>query len=437
MTDDPTFLQAIIDNPDEDGPRLSYADWLDNHGQTERAEFIRVQCEVAKPGTDRERRKQLFARSKALLETHGDEWLGRLREYASRETYLLELYFRRGFVENISISAQALLKHADAIFQAAPLNEVQITPTNAHKPWFQAPPDYLRQLAMCPYLSRLSALSLDLPPMDRWLRKLLDSPHLSKLEKLTLSGKEMGLASALALEPSRLLARLNDLTLHTGLDDAALAILLSSPSLRSLTALSLGNWLFSFSGSGIGVRGARALASCPYLTGLSKLDLRENGVEDAGLAALAHSSCLQHLTHLSLRKAGLTQTGVDALATSDHSRRLTFLDLSYNDIGDEGASLLAMSSGQELTILDLANCRIGDIGAQSIAESSGFSRLTFLRLESSSLGERRNTISDSGAMALAASPHLDGLELLSLIGNPIGEAGRQTLRERFGDRVVF
>ena len=45
---DVAFLAAICANPADDTPRLVYADWLDEHGQPERAEFVRVQCELAR-----------------------------------------------------------------------------------------------------------------------------------------------------------------------------------------------------------------------------------------------------------------------------------------------------------------------------------------------------------------------------------------------------
>jgi uncharacterized protein (TIGR02996 family) len=32
MTHDDAFLQAIIERPDDDAPRLIYADWLDERG---------------------------------------------------------------------------------------------------------------------------------------------------------------------------------------------------------------------------------------------------------------------------------------------------------------------------------------------------------------------------------------------------------------------
>jgi uncharacterized protein (TIGR02996 family) len=48
MTDHAPFLHAICARPEDDGPRLIYADWLDENGECERAEFIRVQCELAR-----------------------------------------------------------------------------------------------------------------------------------------------------------------------------------------------------------------------------------------------------------------------------------------------------------------------------------------------------------------------------------------------------
>jgi uncharacterized protein (TIGR02996 family) len=41
------FLRAIFDAPDDDLPRLVYADFLDENGDPLRAEFIRVQCRLA------------------------------------------------------------------------------------------------------------------------------------------------------------------------------------------------------------------------------------------------------------------------------------------------------------------------------------------------------------------------------------------------------
>src|SRR4051794_5304022 len=42
MPDEDAFLRTIRDRPTEDGPRLVYADWLEEQGDTTRAEFIRL-----------------------------------------------------------------------------------------------------------------------------------------------------------------------------------------------------------------------------------------------------------------------------------------------------------------------------------------------------------------------------------------------------------
>lgn len=44
-------VKGIIAQPKDDLPRLVLADWLEEHGQPELAEFIRVQCELAKVDT--------------------------------------------------------------------------------------------------------------------------------------------------------------------------------------------------------------------------------------------------------------------------------------------------------------------------------------------------------------------------------------------------
>lgn len=41
------LLQTCKDDLDDDTPRLILADWLEDHGETARAEFIRVQCEAS------------------------------------------------------------------------------------------------------------------------------------------------------------------------------------------------------------------------------------------------------------------------------------------------------------------------------------------------------------------------------------------------------
>ena len=72
MRQDEAFLADIVEHPDDDAPRLVYADWLEDHGDPERAEFIRTQCEL-EPIRDRyeiARAPELHSREEELLRKH-------------------------------------------------------------------------------------------------------------------------------------------------------------------------------------------------------------------------------------------------------------------------------------------------------------------------------------------------------------------------------
>ncbi|MCI0701227.1 MAG: TIGR02996 domain-containing protein [Planctomycetia bacterium] len=83
------LYQAILSEPHDDAPRLIYADWLDEFAdrfgeplariERGRAEFIRVQCALARLGpggwgTDRPANPELERRQKRLLLQYGAKW---------------------------------------------------------------------------------------------------------------------------------------------------------------------------------------------------------------------------------------------------------------------------------------------------------------------------------------------------------------------------
>src|SRR5215213_3706099 len=47
MTDHDALLRAICEHPDDDTPRLIFADYLEENGQSDRAAFVRAQIEYA------------------------------------------------------------------------------------------------------------------------------------------------------------------------------------------------------------------------------------------------------------------------------------------------------------------------------------------------------------------------------------------------------
>src|SRR4051812_13085406 len=117
MTDGDALLAAILAHPEEDTPRLAYADWLDEHGHPERSEFIRVQIELARSPTLAAR-----AREKALFAAHGAEWLAPYcaagEPLHHRDTHG---EFRRGFVEVVWMPAGWFVRCAELLFRRLPV----------------------------------------------------------------------------------------------------------------------------------------------------------------------------------------------------------------------------------------------------------------------------------------------------------------------------
>ena len=80
MSDEAGLLAAIRERPADDFPRRVYADWLDDHGQTERAEFIRLHLDVARCDEADPRLAAWLARLHRLHAAHGAAWAGYSRE---------------------------------------------------------------------------------------------------------------------------------------------------------------------------------------------------------------------------------------------------------------------------------------------------------------------------------------------------------------------
>src|SRR5690348_891572 len=103
------LLRDICENPDDDTPRLVLADWLEEHGQPERAELIRVQCESARLSPEHSRQKRLQKRTEELLKEHALDWAETLPWPKGVQWCEQYKYFRggyhRGFVSQATFSS--------------------------------------------------------------------------------------------------------------------------------------------------------------------------------------------------------------------------------------------------------------------------------------------------------------------------------------------
>ena len=90
------LLLAVLEAPDDDGPRLVYADVLQERGDL-RGEFIPLQCTLARPSArgDPERFQAMRTRESELLTAHGAEWIAQSIPFQS------VALFHRGFIEEL------------------------------------------------------------------------------------------------------------------------------------------------------------------------------------------------------------------------------------------------------------------------------------------------------------------------------------------------
>jgi uncharacterized protein (TIGR02996 family) len=130
------LLKAVVADRDDDLPRLVAADWLDEHDQPERAEFIRVQVERV-----RNDRPELAWREKALLDNplFGPLWAvedcpvlvrmtdagASIRDLSLNGTE--RVTFRRGFPFRLKCPAAEWLAHGHRTVPRQPLEELVLT----------------------------------------------------------------------------------------------------------------------------------------------------------------------------------------------------------------------------------------------------------------------------------------------------------------------
>ena len=214
MTDGEALFAAILAEPDDDTPRLVYADWLDEHDRPERAEFIRVQVAAAHSPT-----RELQTREKTLLGLHEEEWLAPLKGRGRPLEGGAGGQFRRGFVEVVWMSAAAFLDRARLLFEQAPVRELRVT---------RVTPQEFRALTHSPRLARLRGLDLsDRRLGDAVVAELLRSQFTASLRVLRLRGCGITDAGARALANLPFDWPLRELDVsHNPVGESALALLL-------------------------------------------------------------------------------------------------------------------------------------------------------------------------------------------------------------------
>ncbi len=160
MSDEERLLAAIVDAPDDDAPRLVYADWLQSRSDP-RGEFIQLQCQLA-AAPDDERRRAIKIVENKLFAAHGAAWIAPLREVvlAANELIPHKFEFSRGFVEEAQLTLDCVPRLA-ALWERAPLiRSLRLSPKSLFEMPIKQPK--LESVFDAPQLARLHTLELHL-----------------------------------------------------------------------------------------------------------------------------------------------------------------------------------------------------------------------------------------------------------------------------------
>jgi type IV pilus assembly protein PilB len=127
MSPHDTFLRAVIENPDDDAPRLVYADWLDEQGDP-RGEFIHAQCEMGRQSCCGVPYFKLRRKALRLLRRHGREWVRPFQGLVRRS------WFRRGFVEQVAAAPERYAAAVASLPTLTPVRRVLVELTGVTIP---------------------------------------------------------------------------------------------------------------------------------------------------------------------------------------------------------------------------------------------------------------------------------------------------------------
>lgn len=468
MTDEPALLAAVAAAPDDDTPRLVYADWLDDHDRPARAEFVRGQCRLAAatPADDGhaelvERNGELGAWLRAFDPAPPAKRDGPLRV---GETGYAD--YRRGFPDDVygrpaSESRSEFRRLVNALGRHLPASPAQNLRV------YGLSPEQAAELVRHPVAAGLRGLTLSVGDDDFALDIGLDdhlprmgtrsraadvvaegfarSPHVRHLRALRLfctlteeSAEVLaradlsGLAELVvwpAVASPRAVAvlaqaawfpNLRVLGVGEHLGDAHLEALAALPPLPHLHTLRLENNRFEWFG-------LRALAASKAFPALAALDLNRNPVGDEGAADLARAAW--SLRELRLRATGLGNRGVRALLKGKLLDGARELELGGNLLTAPAVKALAASPKlADLRGLDVTYSRVGPEGFAALGRSKNFRRLVHLDL--GAFSDERGKVKASDVAGFLAALDAPQLRRLDLSGYPVDAAGAKALATR-------
>lgn len=401
MTDRDALYRAIIAHPDDDTPRLVYADWLQENDRPEEAEFVRVGCRLESETPDHPDYPELLLRNDELarwLGTHAPgphpEFHPRLTVHGGRHWWE---WSRRGFPRYIDFQpldrtdtrlVRAVAAALEKAFAALPTRWLVVRNVTTAQ---------LAELLKQPVVERLDALTVQLPlgnePHDESARLLADCPRLRNLRVLSLA-LDVGEIGADALARAEHLGRLERLSIPG----------------RELTPAAI-----------------RSLASAAWFRGLRDLHI-DRGLSQAAFDELCGSGPFPRMHSLDLSGCGYLLR--DEFVRSKAFPALARLVLRNNPLWHGRAAAVFAAKWLRPAYLDLTGCTIQNSGAEALARAPWLAGVRWLNL-------RGNLLSAKGVAAVAGGKQLAGLRYLDLGHNTMGAGGLRAVGRNPALRGLF
>ncbi len=417
QSDHDALLNTIIANPNDDLPRLVYADFLEENGSDGHAAFIRDQIELAntpdwEPVAVRWRRK-------SLEEQAGDRWRDSL-PWAN--AWNPRFPFRRGLGYAIKTQiVQHLIDYGDALFASAPIGELHLPGGSmqeyeqlAQQDWLPrvqsvrfwtltTPTEPVRALSASPLSTGVRAVHFEKassPGMSFLVERLFQSPLGRQLRELTFrvgDGSQLDLVEALESGGETQLQKLAfD---NMGFDSPAVERLGQSRVLSTLRSLSFSRMFFS----------------------------------DVHLDAI-QAARLHRVQQLVFHDIGLRSQRTDLLVPLANRVRfpsLRHLDFSRSYGFREQIPPLIRKLQVGLRSLNLSGIRLGEGTIGELTRSEFWPYLVELNLN-------ENALDDGAARELRNATPPRELVTLDLRGNPdLSETIVTQLQSRYGPSVII
>lgn len=436
---DNAFLAAIDDQPDDDLPRLVYADQLDERGDP-RGELIRIQCALACMDELHPDRPQHEKRLIELFRVHGKQW--RQQELPSyrplRRWGTGRIDYWRGFIDVLGDSLQHMHPNLNRINRKKPraLGVLQIDQTNEDyesDEEMQQSPQQLVDILQSDIHTTLRHLILShdseapMPALnDESINAILDTSRL-KLDSVWLcdagfAANELvhAAASKKAAQPWRRLAtnmhntnthlfwnlanrdlfpQLTELELHHAALWPGLATTIANPELtKRLRAFVLNDVRTPYH-SLITVFGA------PFPEA-RLLDASNSVLTPSIVRTMADNTSYAQLQTLSLDHTNIRIDSLRRILRASWARNLRGISLQDNILGIDTADLLVEDLPlTQLEALDLRETKLNDAAVTKLVRSPSAAKLRSLRLSDPQL-------TAEGLHAVLTSPHMGNLHTL-------------------------